>query len=110
MNFRINIKPLSVNKAWQGRRFKTKEYIVYEKYLLLAMPMRKLPLPPYHIDFEFGFSNMASDVDNPIKLISDILQKRYKFNDSKVTSIYAEKKIVKKGDEYFSVTITTSDV
>ena len=27
---KLNIKPLSVNQAWQGKRFKTKKYNVYQ--------------------------------------------------------------------------------
>ena len=30
----IDIKPLSVNKCWQGRRYKTSEYKAYEEELL----------------------------------------------------------------------------
>jgi len=35
---RINYKPLSVNEAWQGKRFKTKAYKDYEKSLMLLLP------------------------------------------------------------------------
>jgi hypothetical protein len=28
---KIKIKPLSINKAWKGRRFKTKEHVNYCK-------------------------------------------------------------------------------
>jgi len=31
MKIEIPIKPLTVNKAWQGRRFKTPAYKQYEK-------------------------------------------------------------------------------
>jgi len=35
---RLNIKPLSVNQAWQGRRFKTHKYHVFERAVLLMLP------------------------------------------------------------------------
>ena len=35
---RIKIKPLSVNDAWQGRRFKTDNYKKYERDLMLILP------------------------------------------------------------------------
>ena len=38
---KIEIKPLSINKCFQGRRFKTNDYKNYEKELLLKLP--KLP-------------------------------------------------------------------
>jgi len=106
---RIDIKPLSVNDAWQGKRFKTKEYKVYEKILLLTLPKFRLPEAPYHIHYEFGFSNMRSDVDNPIKCLSDILSKKYGFNDSSVHSMSAIKVKVDKGKEYFKVDIVSID-
>ena len=31
----VNIKPLSVNQAWAGRRFKTPKYKAFEKEMLL---------------------------------------------------------------------------
>ena len=104
---RINIKPLSVNQAWMGRRFKTKQYKDYESQVLLMLKPYKLPrYDNLHIDLEFGFSNKGSDIDNPIKPILDILQKKYKFNDSRIYSMFIEKKIVKKGHEYIYINIS----
>jgi hypothetical protein len=34
----LKISALSVNQAWQGRRFKTKKYKDYEEHLLLILP------------------------------------------------------------------------
>jgi Holliday junction resolvase RusA-like endonuclease len=98
---RIKIKPLSSNDAWKGRRFKTDLYKNYEKALLFKLDKGfKLPEAPYEIHFEFGFSNKASDWDNPIKSFQDILQKKYKFNDKDIYRAVVEKKIVPKGEEY----------
>ena len=74
---RVNIKPLSVNKCWQGRRFKTVEYKNYEKALLMMLPKINIPEPPFTVYYEFGFSSIASDLDNPVKPLQDVLQKRY---------------------------------
>lgn len=104
---KIEIKPLSVNVAWQGRRFKTQQYKGYEKVVLLMMRKNRLPDPPYHVEIEYGFSNKASDIDNPTKLILDILQKKFKFNDAQIYKLVLTKKIVKKGGEYFDFTINT---
>jgi len=97
---KINIKPLSVNQCWQGRRFKTPKYKSYEAELMLKLKPLKLPEPPYEVYLEFGFSNMASDTDNPVKPFIDILQKRYGFNDNKIYKYVLEKKKVLKGSEY----------
>ena len=45
---KINIKPLSVNKAWQGKRFKTKKYKAFETELLLKLPHKKYNYDKYH--------------------------------------------------------------
>ena len=78
---KINIKPLSVNEAWKGKRFKTIKYSRYEKELYLLLKALKLPSAPYKVVLKFGFSSKLSDIDNPIKMTLDILQKKYKFND-----------------------------
>lgn len=96
---KIDIKPLSVNDAWKGRRYKTKEYLTYEKSVLFLLPKILIPLKPYSIHFEFHFSNAASDVDNPLKPILDIIQKKYQINDKDIFKLKAEKKIVKQGEE-----------
>ncbi len=99
---KINMKPMSVNGAWQGRRFKSKEYIAYTDSCMSILPNITLPEPPYRINFEFGVSNPASDWDNPVKPIQDILQKRYKFNDKDIYEAFVKKVIVPKRHEYFS--------
>jgi len=37
---KINIKPLSVNGAFKGRRFRTDEYRAFQKLLTLSLPNR----------------------------------------------------------------------
>ena len=103
----ISIIPLSVNQAWKGRRFKTKLYTKYEKELLLKLKPTKLPKPPYKVDFVFGFSNKASDLDNPIKCLLDILQKKYKFNDKLIYELNIKKLIVPKSKEFIDINIKT---
>ncbi len=102
----LAIKPLSVNDAWQGRRYKTVLYKNYEQAMDFLLPKRlDIPNGNLSISFEFGFSNKASDVDNPVKPVLDILQKKYDFNDSRVYEINAHKKIVPKGKEYVKFAI-----
>ena len=106
----INIKPLSVNQAWQGKRFKTPTYKKYEKALLLMLKKKILIPEKMGINFEFGFSNVASDIDNPVKPFLDILQKKYKFNDSKVYQLNIKKTLVKKGKEFIKFQIIDLDL
>ena len=101
---KIDIKPLSVNKAWQGRRYKTKAYKAFEKEMLLLLPKLKNPITtPIKISLVFGFSSKLSDIDNPIKMVLDILQKKYKFNDRDIYELNIKKEITKKGYEFIKI-------
>jgi Holliday junction resolvase RusA-like endonuclease len=95
----INIKPLSVNEVWQGKRFKTNLYTKYEKNVMIILPKINMPEPPYRVIFVFYFSSKLADIDNPVKPFMDILQKKYKFNDKDVFELVIKKQIVKKGCE-----------
>ena len=101
----VKIKPLSVNKCWQGKRFKTDDYRKYEEEVLLNLKPHKIPDGDLHIILDFGFSNMAADVDNPAKPFIDILQKKFGFNDSRITCLWLSKNKVKKGSEYINFQI-----
>jgi Holliday junction resolvase RusA-like endonuclease len=101
----VKLKPLSVNTCWQGRRFKTDAYKVYEKTLLWLLPKRTIPKGKLRLTIYFNFSNKASDVDNCIKPIQDILQKKYKFNDKDIYELHVYKCILPKGQDCFSFKI-----
>ena len=102
----IKIKPLSVNKCWQGRRFKTKEYEDYEMEMMCLLPRQKISQGKLKIKIIFGFSNKASDIDNCVKPLLDILQKRLDFNDKNIYKMEVEKVITKKGAEHLDFEIS----
>ena len=47
MKITLNIKPLSVNDAWQGRRYSTGAKTAYEATMRLLLPNRAIPGPYY---------------------------------------------------------------
>lgn len=96
----LDIKPLSVNEAWKGRRFKTDKYKKYQYDLLFILPKMEVPKGFLHLSLEFGFSNSASDFDNPVKCFVDCLQKKYRFNDKMIKRCTIDVKKTKKGSEY----------
>tara|TARA_R110000851_G_scaffold331734_1_gene506378 strand:+ start:34 stop:519 length:486 start_codon:yes stop_codon:yes gene_type:complete len=103
----LNIKPLSVNEAWQGKRYKSKKYTAYQKETLLSLPNLKQGFDgELKAKIMYGFSSKSSDIDNPCKLILDILSKKYVFNDKMIFDLHQRKEIVKKGKEYFKFKIT----
>ncbi len=101
----IKIKPLSVNDAWQGKRFKTPEYKQFERNVAFMLPRMQIPEGELQIFLEWGFSNSGSDWDNPIKPFVDILQKKYGFNDNRIQMACVRKEKVKKGEEYITFEI-----
>lgn len=101
----IDIKPISTNRLFQGRRFRTQEYDRYEKEVMWKLPAYKMPEPPFHLIIKVGLSNKLADLDNIIKPFGDILQKRYNFNDRDIHKITAEKVKTKKGEEFISFLI-----
>jgi len=90
----VKIKPLSVNEAWRGRRFKTPEYTKYEKTVLLMLPKKTFETKPLKVSLIFGFSSNSSDLDNPAKLILDIFQKKYSINDKNIWELKIKKEIL----------------
>lgn len=102
MNITLFTKPLSVNEVWKGKRFKTVAYSRYEKQIMALLP--DFDVTNVHtLHIEFGFSNKASDLDNPVKPILDILQKKYGFNDRDIYELHIKKTIVQKGNEYIQI-------
>lgn len=97
---RLNIKPMSVNEAWQGKRFKTPRYKAYERDVLLILPRLKVPEGRLAVRIEFGLSSLLADIDNPVKPFVDILQKKYGFNDRQIDMMFLVKTKVDKGNEF----------
>lgn len=105
----IRIKALSINRAFHGRRFRTRDYDDYEQDLFYLLPKMKIPEGKLKLKYIFGFSNKASDIDNCVKTTTDILAKKYGFNDKMIYKLEVEKVITKKGEEYISFEIEKYD-
>jgi Holliday junction resolvase RusA-like endonuclease len=102
----IEINPLSVNQCWQGKRFKTPQYKSYERELLLKLKPKTFDFEKLSIEIEFGFSSKLKDIDNPLKPLLDILQKKYGFDDRNIFKLVVEKRIVTKGKEFIKINIS----
>ena len=77
MKIKLNMKPLSVNQAWQGQRYKTKMYKAYEQEALLRLPNKKTDSECLKISYDFYLKHSKiSDVGNFEKPLTDILVKK----------------------------------
>lgn len=103
----IKIKPMSVNDAWKGQRFKTAQYRMFEDEVFVLLP-RRYQVPPegkLEVYFVFGLSSKNCDWDNPVKPFQDILSKAYNFNDKRIYEAHCKKVDVPKGEEYIQFAI-----
>ena len=96
----LDIKPLTVNEAYTGRKFKTPSHTKYRRDVCMLLPRLKIPEGFLSLTLEFGFSNSMSDIDNPVKPFIDCLQEKYGFNDRVIKELYVKAYDVEKGKEY----------
>lgn len=105
---RIEIKPLSVNDAWRGRKFSTPKKKKYEAKVKQELKDCVLEdcIPPYEIHFRFWIPKLQ-DYDNCIKVTQDIVCEHFGINDRDIYKAIIEKVPVKSWQEYFEIEILT---
>lgn len=109
IKLKIPIHPVSINCCWQGRRFKTKDYLKYERDIFYLLREYKRPEmltnEPIKITFRFYLkSTTKSDADNFLKPIIDILVKQEFLKDDRYIQEYHIYK-VKSEEDYIEVEI-----
>jgi len=97
---RLDISPMSVNKAWQGKRYRTDVYKRYQKDIASLLRPMSVPEGLLEIHITWGFSSSLSDFDNPVKPFVDCLQAKYEFNDRVIKRAIIDVDMVEKGREY----------
>jgi len=93
MKIKIPLKPLTINKAFQGRRYKTQEAKQYEKDLWHLTKAQPIIAGEVAISYTFYLKNhKRTDIDNLIKLLQDFLVSRaYIEDDRKIYRMTVEK-------------------
>ena len=93
MKLSIPIKALSINKAFRGRHYKTKECKDYENDLWKLLPKKEKILGRVEIHYKFYLKNhQRTDIDNLVKVTQDILvAKGYIEDDRKIYKAVVEK-------------------
>lgn len=103
--YRLEIKPLSLNHAYHGRRFATKELQKYHTDIHRMLPRITVPDGKLSIHFRFGVSSKNSDGDNLIKCVQDAIAGKYGFNDKSIYEWHVWKEDVKRGEEFIEFMI-----
>jgi len=95
----VKIKPISVNQAFQGRRFKTKKHKAYEEELQWLLKGQKKVKGFYSISFTFHIKNfLVSDVSNLVKVTEDSIVKAGLVDDDRYCLEMHLKKVRSKED------------
>ena len=103
---RLEVKPLSVNEAWKGRRMKTTKYKSYELAVMSMLKPMAIPEGDLVLCLTFGFETKGSDIDNPVKCFTDILSKYYGFNDNRIVELHVRKIKAGKGKQFIDFDIS----
>ncbi len=70
----IELKPISINEAFQGKRFKTKKCKDFENDFMLLAPKRKMIKGRVEVKYKFYMKNHSrADYDNVIKVVQDLI-------------------------------------
>lgn len=98
IQFKVDIKPISVNKAFQGRHFKTKECRDFEQELWYILPKKAQIKGEVEVWFDFFLINYSkTDISNLVKVTEDILvKKKYIEDDRKIVKMHLSKTKSKK--------------
>lgn len=105
MKFLLPFKALSVNKAWRGgARYRTKDYIQFEKDLGHVLPKEKVE-GDVEVHYKFHLKNYSrTDTSNLIKCLEDIIVKTGLIEDDRKV-IYLTARKVKSEVDFIEVEI-----
>ena len=95
MNLKLKLAPLSNNKAWKGRHFKTKTYKQFELDVIKLLPVCRDTHDKSEIFVHYIYHIVSyglSDTANMEKTLTDMLVKRgYLLDDRYIRAIYQRK-------------------
>jgi Holliday junction resolvase RusA-like endonuclease len=94
VNIAIDIKALSLNNCYRGRRFSTTAKKQYDRALQLLLPKVKVEGPRYTVTLRFFLKDcFRGDLDNLAKvLIDNIVKREIISNDRNVVEIHLYKR------------------
>jgi Holliday junction resolvase RusA-like endonuclease len=110
MNLKLDMGPLSNNKAWKGRHFKTREYKQFESDIIKILPPSREVRSKSEVFVHYVYhlkSYGLSDTANMEKTLTDMLVKRgYLLDDRYIRAIYQRKERLGEGErEWINIQI-----
>lgn len=84
MNAILRIKALSVNAAYQGRRFSTPEKKQFDRTLALLLPKKRVEGEYYKVAYDFHLRNFGNtDEGNLVKVLEDCIVRQGIISDDR---------------------------
>ena len=100
---RLQIKPLSTNRIYVGRKVKSSQARQFERdiALLLAAYAKETELPDGDLAIHFRFgTTRQKDLSNNVKLLEDQIAKHYGIDDRRFAGHTAVRIPVPRGEEF----------
>ena len=101
IELKLQLRAMSMNKAWRGgRRFRSKDYIEYEKEFIYLLPKGKHIDGEIEIQYRFYLKKnyTRSDVSNLIKCCEDILVRADIITDDSLVKKFSAEKFKAEND------------
>lgn len=108
----LPLKPISVNRCWQGRRYLTDQARKFQRdaYVLIKSQTRGMKLPDGELSLRLRFGlSRDMDTSNCIKLVEDAIAKAFSIDDRMFRGQLATKEKVKRGQEFIAFDIVPYD-
>ena len=84
MNAILRIKALSINAAYQGRRFSTPEKKRFDQALSLMLPKKRVEGEYYRVAYDFHLKNFGNtDEGNLVKVLEDCIVRQGIISDDR---------------------------
>lgn len=96
----INIKPISTNRLYQGRRYRTKNYKDWMDFAIISTPKKKMIKDKVSVFLDFYYRYAArSDIDNFLKGVLDMLCKKGWIEDDRFIYFLQVRKFIVKTEK-----------
>lgn len=109
MKIIIPVAPISINKCFQGRRFKTRESKEYDYAVALSIGGNHTPIKAdwYEVHYDFHIKNFKmADADNLVKQIQDCIVRAKLIPDDRLIKRFTVEKFkAEEGQERSEVEI-----
>ena len=100
--YTLELKPISVNEAYKGRKWMTDKHREFKKVAAILLSRMDFPKlkekEPFYIIYHF-YTDASVDIDNMVKVVQDCITQCLGTDDRYIYGLYIEKHKIKRGNE-----------